>query len=179
MSDNFDYEEFDKRVHQEYKTYQMNLQQIDNKKEFALIHTNYFQDCLKGSMESILQSKEARRIPVKLIVSILKDRGILSPAKAKDAEKICDIRDWFAHRVNVKSIEEDAAGLIHTINVQFQGEENTTQGKEIANIMVRANKERKNFDLYERLDLICSDLSTIARNESLHHGNRSKTNDAA
>ena len=178
MPDNLDYEEFNKRIHKEYDAYQMNLQQADNKKETALLHTNYFQDCLRDSMESILQSKEARRIPVKMIVSILKDRGILSHTKAKDAVKICDIRDWFAHRVNVKSIEEDARELICTIDVQSPVEENAIHGKEITDIMIRANKEKKNFDLYERLDLICSDLSRMARNEAIHHGNKSKTNDA-
>ena len=105
MSDEFNYEEFDKRIHQEYMTYQMNLQQTDNKKEIAGRHTNRFQSCLKESRENMLQSKEARRIPVKLIISILNNRGILRSEKAKDAMKICDIRDWFAHRVNVKSIE--------------------------------------------------------------------------
>ena len=30
MADSLDYEEFNKRIHQEYDTYQMNLQQIDN-----------------------------------------------------------------------------------------------------------------------------------------------------
>ena len=177
MSDNWDYEEFNKRIHKEYDAYQMNLQQADNKKETALLHTNYFQDCLRDSMESILQSKEARRIPVKMIVSILKDRGILSHTKAKDAVKICDIRDWFAHRVNVKSIEEDARELICTIDVQSPGEENAIHGKEITDIMIRANKEKKNFDLYEMLDLICSDLSRRVRNEAIHHGNKSNTND--
>jgi len=194
MSDNLDYEEFNKRIHQEYDTYQMNLQQVDDKKETALLHTNYFQDCLRDSMESILQSKEARKIPVKMIIAILKDRGILSHTKAKDAVKICDIRDWFAHRVNVKSVEEDARELISTIDVQSTveedarelistidvqstGEENTIHGKEITNMMIRATKEKKNFDLYERLDLICSDLSRMARNEAIHQCNKSKTND--
>jgi hypothetical protein len=170
MADSLDYEEFNKRIHQEYDTYQMNLQQVDNKKETALLHTNYFQDCLKDSMESTLQSKEARRIPVKMIVAILKDRGILRSVKANDAVKICDIRDWFTHRINVKSVEEDAEELIRTIDIQFLEEENMTQGKEVTDIIVNANKERSgNFDLYERLDLICSDLSRIARNEALHH----------
>ena len=178
MPDGLDYEEFNKRIHKEYDTYQMNLQQVDNKKETALLHTNYFQDCLRDSMESILQSKEARRIPVKMIVAILKDQGILSHTKAKDAVKICDIRDWFAHRVNVKSIEEDARELICTIDVQSPGEKNAIHGKEITDMMIRATKEKKDFDLYERLDLICFDLSRMARNEALHHGNKSKTNDA-
>jgi hypothetical protein len=179
MPDNLDYEEFNKRIQQEYDTYQMNLEQVDDKKETALLHTNYFQDCLKDSIESTLQSKEARRIPVKMIISILKDRGILSHTKAKDAVKICDIRDWFAHRVNVKSIEEDARELISTIDVQSPEEENASHGKEITNIMIRAIKEKKNFDLYERLDLICSDLSRMARNEAIYQGNKSKTNDVA
>jgi hypothetical protein len=178
MSGNFDYEEFDKKIHQEYDAYKMNLKQTDSKKETALLHTNYFQDCLKDSMESVLHSKEARRIPVKIIVSILKDREILSPIKANDAVKICNIRDWFAHRVNVKSIEEDAEELICTIDIQFLGEKDTTRVKENTDIMVRANKGRENFDLYERLDLICFDLSKIARNEALHHDDRPKTKDA-
>ena len=55
MSDNLDYEEFNKRIHQKYDTYQMNLQQVDDKKETALLHTNYFQDCLRDSMESTLE----------------------------------------------------------------------------------------------------------------------------
>ena len=177
MSDNLDYEEFNKRIHQEYDTYKMNLQQVDDKKETALLHTNYFQDCLRDSMESTLQSKETRKIPVKMIIVILKDRRILSHIKAKDAVKICDIRDWFAHRVNVKSVEEDARELIFTIDVQSTGEENTIHGKEITNMMIRATKEKKNFDLYERLDLICSDLSRMARNEAIHQCNKSKTND--
>jgi hypothetical protein len=45
--------------------------------------------------------------------------------------------------------------------------------------MIRAIKEKKNFDLYERLDLICSDLSRMARNEAIYQGNKSKTNDVA
>ena len=179
MSDEFNYEEFDKRIHQEYRTYQMNLQHTDNKKEIALLHTNHFQSCLKDSMENMLQSKEARRIPVKLIISILNDRGILRSEKAKDATKICDIRDWFAHRVNVKSIEEDTEELIRTINVQFPTEGDSTHGKEITDITAYIDKETKTVDLYERIDLICSNLSTIVKNESLNHANKSKTTDSA
>ncbi|QMU54654.1 MAG: hypothetical protein GKS07_07095 [Nitrosopumilus sp.] len=178
MSDNLDGEEFSKRIYQEYDTYQMNLQQADTKKQTALLHTNYFQDCLKDSMEIILQSKEARRIPVKMIIAILKDRMILSQTKANDAMKICDIRDWFAHRVNVRSVEEDAKELIYTINVQSPIEENTIHVKEITDIIIRANKEKENFDLYERLDLICSDLSRTIRNEAIRQGNKSKTTGA-
>ena len=177
MPDNLDCKEFNKRIHQEYDTYQMNLQQSDNKKETALLHTNYFQDCLRDSIESTLQSKEARRIPIKMIIAILKDRRILSHTKAKDAVKICDIRDWFAHRINLKSIEEDARELISTIDMQSAGEENTIHGKEITNDIIPATKEKKNFDLYERLDLICSNLSRTARSEAIHQDNKSKTND--
>ncbi len=179
MTDKFDCDELYERIHQEYETYQMNLLQIDNKKETAILQTNYFQNCLKDSMENVLQSKEARRIPVKLIISILKDRVVLSSEKAVDAIKICDIRDWFAHRINIKSIEEDTEELICTINMQFPAEENTMHRKEITNIMVHVNKEAKIFDLYKRLDLICSDLSSIVKNEYLNHGNKSDTNDIA
>ena len=179
MSNEFNHEEFDERIHQEYRKYQMNLQLTDNKKEIALLHTNYFQNCLKDLMESRLQSKEARRIPVKLIISILNDIGILKSEKVKDAMKICDIRDWFAHRVNVKSIEEDAEKLIRTINVEFPTDGDPTHEKEITDITIYVDKETKIFDLYEKIDLVCSDLSTIVKNESLNHVNRSKTNDSA
>ncbi len=171
MADEFNHEEFDKRIHQEYMTYQMKLQQTDDKKESALLHTNHFQKCLKDSMENMLQSKEARRIPVKLIISILNDRGILRSEKAKDAMKICDIRDWFAHRVNVKSIEEDVEELIRTIDVQFPTEANSTHVGEITDVAVYIDKETKTYDLYEMIDLVCSDLSTIVKNEFLNHIN--------
>ena len=63
-------------------------------------------------MESILQSKEARRIPIKLIVSILEDKEIFS---SEEAMKMCEIREMFAHRVNLKSIEEDTEKLLSVI----------------------------------------------------------------
>ena len=171
MSKRFDHEEFDSRIHQDYDTYQTNLQQANSKIEIALLHTNYFQGCLRDSMESILQSKEARRIPVKIIISILECRGIFSPSKAMDAAKICDIRDWFAHRVNIKSVEEDAENLIRTIDAGYPDEENVTHEKEITDIMVRADKKGTSFEMYERLSMICSDLSAMARHEAMHHGN--------
>jgi hypothetical protein len=179
MSDEFNHEEFDKRIHQEYETYQASLQHTHNKKETALMQANYFQNCLKDSMENILQSKEARRIPIKVIVSILSDRGILSSEKAKDAMKICDIRDWFAHRVNLKSIEEDAEKLIHTINVQVPTIENTTNGKENTDIVVHVDKESNRLDLYERLDLVCSNLSRTVKNGFISNGNKPKINYSA
>jgi hypothetical protein len=93
MANKFDCDELSERIHQEYATYQMNLIQTDSKKAIALLQTNYFQNCLKDLMENILQSKEVRRIPIKLIISILKNREILSSEKAIDVIKICDIRD--------------------------------------------------------------------------------------
>ena len=48
MSNEFNHEEFDERIHQEYRKYQMNLQLTDNKKEIALLHTNHFSKLLKG-----------------------------------------------------------------------------------------------------------------------------------
>ena len=57
--------------------------------------------------------------------------------------KICDIRDWFAHRINVKSIEEDTEELIRTRNIQSSVEENVANGKEITNIVEYTNKESK------------------------------------
>ncbi len=176
MPERFDHEEFGNRIHQNYDAYQTKLQQTSNKKEIALLHTNYFQGCLRDSMEGIMQSKEARRIPVKIIITILEDRGIFPPSKARDAAKICDIRDWFAHRVNIKSIEEDARELIRTIDMQHTREENATSKNEITDIAIHADDEENIFELYERLDMICSDLSTMARHEALHHGNMPEPN---
>ena len=176
MEDSFDYDEFDKRIHQEYRTYQTNLKHAEGKKEAALLHTNYFQDCLKNTMESVLQSKEGRRIPIKIIVHILEDRKTLSTVKAKDAVKICDIRDWFTHRVNLKSIENDAEELMETIDMQHPYEKNTTHEKENMAMTAYKNPNRDTLDLYEKLDMICSDLSRIARDEALHHSRRPKTN---
>ena len=179
MSNEFDCKEFHERTRQEYETYQMTLQQTQNKKEMALLHTNYFQNCLKDSMEKILQSKEGRRIPVKLIISILKDRGTLNPVKANDAMKICDVRDWFTHRINVKSIEEDAEELIRTINTRYPVQESMTDAKENTDITVRRYNESENFDLYGMLDLICSDLYTIVKNGNVNHNNKPKTNNTS
>ena len=176
MRDDFDYEEFDKRIRQEYSTYQMNLKYTEVKKEAALLHANHFQDCLKNLMESILQTKEGRRIPIKIIISILNDRNTLSAAKAEDAAKMCDIRDWFTHRVNLKSIENDAEEVIETIDIQLSYKKDTTHNEGTTAVTTHKNTDRGDFDLYEKIDLICSDLSRIARNEALHHNSRPKTN---
>ena len=176
MCEGFDRNEFIKRVRQEHETYQKYVKSAEDKKETALLHTNYFQKCLKDSMESMMQSKEARRIPIKIIVSILKDRKILSHTKADDAWKICDVRDWFTHRVNLKSIEEDTEELIRMMYTQFSINGLATYDKENANMVIHTNNKRKNFDLYERLDLVCSDLSTIVRKDTLHHCSMSKKN---
>ena len=170
MSSEFNSKEFDKRVSREYDAHQTYLKQAKDKKERALLHTNYFQDCLKNSMERTLQSKEARRIPVKIIISILEDRKILSPTKAKDAIKICDIRDWFTHRVNIKSIEDDVEKLIRTMDIEHTDKEDTTYEKRDTNIMIRGSEKiNSETDLYEKIELICLNLSKITRNQDPHH----------
>jgi len=167
MTNKFDFDEFDKRIHEDYLAYQGELQQTNDKKGIALLNTNYFQSCLKDSMESILQSKEARRIPIKLIVSILEDKEIFSSEEAKQAMKICEIRDMFAHRVNLKSIEEDAEKLLSTISMEIPHTELEWDGIEMNIELVNDDGEWKKMDLYQKLDLICFELSaTVGQNYS-------------
>lgn len=176
MTDKFDYDEFDKRVHEEYLAYQGELQQTNDKKGIALLNTNYFQGCLMDSMESILQSKSARLIPIKRIISILEDKGILSSIEKKQAMKICDIRDMFAHRVNLKSIEEDAMELLNSTYVEIPDMDLEWDGMEMSMELVNDTGEWKNLDLYKKLDLICYDLSATVENETLYNSNRPRMN---
>lgn len=176
MTDKFDFDKFDKRTHEEYLAYQGELQQTHDKKGIALLNTNYFQSCLKDSMESILQSKEARRIPVKLIVSILEDKGIFSSDEAKQAMKICEIRDWFAHRVNLKSIEEDVEESLRSISVDIPHVDLDWDGFEMDFEMVTDGEEWRIFDVYQKLDFLCYDLSMQVENEVLYHSDKPRMN---
>lgn len=177
MTDEFDYEAFDERVHQNYEAYQGELHQTNDKKGIALLQTNYFQSCLKDSMESILQSKNARQIPIKLIVSIFEDIGMLTNEEAKIAMKICDIRDWFAHSVNLKSTEKKAYELICTIDLQIPHMEMEWDGIEMNYEMVNNDEESKYWDLYQRLDFICFDLGMTLEHEAIYHSDRADTDD--
>jgi hypothetical protein len=162
MTNKFDFDEFDKRIHEYCLAYQGELQQTNDKKGIALLNTNYFQSSLKDLMESVLQSKEARRIPIKLIVSVLEDKKIFSSEEAKQSMKICEIRDLFAHRVNLKSIEEDTEKLLSTIRMEIPHPELEWDGLEMNIELVNDDNEWKKLDLYQKLDLICFELSATA-----------------
>ncbi len=173
MPKKFNYKEFYEKVHQNHIAYKINLEKAEGQKEMTLVHTNYFQDCLKDSMESILKSKEARRIPIKIIISILKERGTLSTTRASDSMKICDIRDWFTHRINIKSVEEDTRELIKSMGADLDKKINVMQTKEITDVRIYKDEEKENSESYEKLTIICSDLTEIVTNDTLEHKDRS------
>ena len=53
-------------------------------KEIALLHTNYFQDCLKEIQWKVFyRAKKLEEYLSRLIISILKERGILRSHKSK------------------------------------------------------------------------------------------------
>lgn len=152
----FNFDAFDDRVHENYLAFQGELQSSKDHKSESLLQTNYFQSVLKDSMECFLQSKEARRIPVKLIVSILEDKEILSVQEAKDAMKICDIRDSIAHCINFKLIEEDLDKLIRTMDLGFVVMEPVD---ELTKAVQQIRKNSLNWNMYQRLDHVCYNLA--------------------
>lgn len=152
----FNFDAFDDRVHENYLAFQGELQNSKDHKSESLLQTNYFQSILKDSMECFLQSKEARKIPVKLIVSILENKGILSVQEAKDAMKICTIRDSIAHCIDFKSIEGDLEKLIRTMDLGFVVMQPVD---ELTKAVQEIRKNSLNWNMYQRLDFVCFNLA--------------------
>ena len=172
MKEKFDYDAFDEKVQQNYEEYEGELQHTNDKKGIALLQTNYFQSCLKDAMESILHSSKARKIPIKLIVSVFEETGVLTNEDASRALKICEIRDWFAHRVNLKSIEEDSKKLIQDITIDAPHMDLVWGGLDFELELMKDDEESTYWDSYQKLDFICMDLGMKLKHEALYHSNR-------
>jgi len=155
----FDPVAFGDRVHERYEEYQGELINTKDKKAEIFLQVSYFQSCLQDSMELMLQTEKARRIPPKTIVNILAARGVLSEQDAKDAVKIIKIRNLFAHGYHEKSIESQAEKIIGTIKLQFPENKIKNKGDELLNIWnEKLINEGEEWDWYQRLDYICFNL---------------------
>jgi len=169
MKDNvFDFDAFDDKVHENYLAFQGALQNSKDHKSESLLQTNYFQSILKNSMECLLQSKEARRIPVKLIISILESKGILSAQEAKDAMKIYDIRDTIAHCIDYESIEGDLDKLIRTMDLGLAPilpEEEKYHLDSIIEAVQTIARNSLTWNMYQRLDYVCFNLGVQINDE--------------
>ncbi|MCH9657471.1 hypothetical protein K0U27_02040 [archaeon] len=154
----FDFHVFDDKVHENYLAFQGALQTSKDHQSESLLQTNFFQNILKDSIECLLQSKESRRTPVKLIVSILENKGILSTQEAKDAMKICQIRDDIAHCIDFKSIEGDLDKLIRTMDLGFPViplEEEEYHLDKVIEALHSIARNSLTWNMYQRLDYIC------------------------
>jgi len=164
----FDFDAFDDKVYYYYLAFQGALQKTKDHKTESLIQTNFFQSVLKNAMECLLQSKAARKIPVKLIVTILENKGILSAQEAKDAMKICDIRDKLAHNIEFGTIEKELGEIIRTMHLGFrivEPEEDESHLDSFIQAIRSIAKKSLTWDIYQRLDYVCYNLGVHINGE--------------
>ena len=166
----FDFAAFDERVHENYLAFQGALQNSKDHQSESLLQTNFFQSVLKDTMECLLQSKESRRMPVKMIVSILENKGILSVQEAKNAMKLCEIRDTIAHCIDFKSIEEDLDKLIRTMDLGFVILESVKEIPPedpygIVQAVQTIARNSLKWNIYQRLDYVSYNLAMSIRDE--------------
>lgn len=149
----FDQDVFEIRMHERWEGYQGELQRTTDKKSELFIQINYFHSVLDDAMEFLLKTHQARGMPTKKVIQILFEREILEDKDAKDAMKINQIRNFFAHDHHNPNIENDAEKIIKKMKIEIPGLTVQPDGTFTDHSDLIKEME-ESFDIYQKLNHI-------------------------
>ena len=162
----FSQDAFDDRVKKRWEGYNGELQRTTDKKLELFIQVNYFHSCLDDAMEFLLKTDQARGMHPKKIIRILFERGILEDKDAKDAMKINQIRNFFAHDYHNPNIQDDAKKIINKMEMEIPGLTVQPDGT-FSDHSELVKQMEESFDMYQKLDFIIHGLTMDMKNKVL------------
>jgi len=83
----------------------------------ALVMSTYIETILEHCICYIVQSKKGQKIPNRITNDILLDRKIIDSELHDDLNRIFEIRNHFAHQVNLSKIEQSIEPVMEKMNV--------------------------------------------------------------
>jgi hypothetical protein len=154
----FDIDAYEKKVKERWEGYEGELQRTTDKKSELFIQVNYFHSCLDDAMEFLLKTDLARGIHPKKVIRILFEKSILEDKDAKDAIKINQIKNFFAHDHHKPNIQSDAEKIINKMKIEILGLTVQPDGT-FTDYSKLVEEMEESFDMYQKLDFIIHNLT--------------------
>ena len=151
----YDQNVFEDGVKERWEGYVGELQQTTDKKLELFIQVNYFHSVLDDVMEFLLNTDQARGIPPKKIIRILFERGIVNDKEAKNAMKLNQIKNLFAHDYDNPKIQSESEKIINKIKLNLSQE---SISEEIIT----------SWDIYQKLNFIVWGIVSTLENFTLN-----------
>lgn len=93
------------------------LNSISSTRAEILLLTNFVEYLLKDIIEEVLESNSARKIARSTVVDILTDKKMIENEIASDIKKIFEIRDFYAHNVEIDIADKKTDELIPNMSI--------------------------------------------------------------
>jgi hypothetical protein len=162
----FSQDAFEDGVKERWEGYQGELQRTSDKKLELFIQVNYFHSCLDDSMEYLLKTDQARGMHPKKVVRILFERGAIEDKDAKDAMKINQIKNFFAHDDHNPNIQSDAEKIINKMEIEMPIIPPMSDSPHLAD-NEQMREQLSKWNMHQKLDWIIHGLVVNMKNKVL------------